>query len=227
MDLSCNHDDRRCSMWVLIVLWLRLIAMYSKRYQRQQQSPHSMNPSREMSPNLYFFFQKQNAIYFSLVSVIQCYRQKGFLCGSKDHKAHRKKSKLLYTWVQLYANSNDATDLDICVSGGRVRANVGKSFFRDVSWRVQNFTSASIKRNNRIKNGWSPTQSELCINVKADEENGRDNCKENIIEMNWNKQYILVYDEQCKSSTSPVQMMQKNWLALFHLFFRRCWKNNW
>lgn len=43
------------------------------------------------------------------------------------------------TCVQLYANSNDATDLDICVSGGRVRANVGKSFFCDVSWCVQNF----------------------------------------------------------------------------------------
>lgn len=56
----------------------------------------------------------------------------------------------LNTWVQLYANSNDATDLEICVSGGRVRANVGKSFFRDVSWRVQNFTSASNVENGRI-----------------------------------------------------------------------------
>lgn len=55
------------------------------------------------------------------------------------------------TCVQLYANSNDATDLDICVSGGRVRANVGKSFFCDVSWCVQNFFIFQREKNTEQK----------------------------------------------------------------------------
>lgn len=50
MDFSCNHDDKRCSMWVLIVLSHRLIVMYAKRYRQPQHSPHLSNPYKEMSP---------------------------------------------------------------------------------------------------------------------------------------------------------------------------------
>lgn len=74
------------------------------------------------------------------------YVYKAFVCSDESWRN--------FTWVQLYASNNDATDLEICVSGGRVRANVGKSFLRDVSWCVQNFyyaTQEKKEEKNHIK----------------------------------------------------------------------------
>lgn len=91
--------------------------MYAIRYRQPQHSPHLSNPYKEMSPT-----EGQNH---------EALNQQTMPVDSGLYQMH--------TWVQFNASSNDATDLEICVSGGRVRANVGKSFFRDVSWRVQNY----------------------------------------------------------------------------------------
>lgn len=39
----------------------------------------------------------------------------------------------MLTFVQLNAIKTETTDFEICVSGGRVLTNVGKSFLFDVS----------------------------------------------------------------------------------------------
>lgn len=58
--------------------------------------------------------------------------------------------KMVPTCVQLNAVSTDATDLDICVSGGRVLANVGNFVLSDVAACVQNCNKEKESVNQRI-----------------------------------------------------------------------------
>lgn len=74
--------------------------------------------------------------------------------------AYSESSVLLWknaTLCQWKAFRTEATDLEICVSGGRVRANVGKSSLLEVSSCVQNcswffiFSKSKKKKNEREK----------------------------------------------------------------------------
>ncbi|CAG2163896.1 unnamed protein product [Oppiella nova] len=65
--------------------------------------------------------------------------------------AEKSRSELLEykrtTLCHLNVNNTDATDLDICVSGGRVRANVENNFLFDVSGCAQNYRNNQIHGN--------------------------------------------------------------------------------
>lgn len=62
-----------------------------------------------------------------------------FVIEDTDNTDLYQDTRFILTFVQLNAINTETTDFEICVSGGRVLANVGNSFLSDVSRCVQNW----------------------------------------------------------------------------------------